>query len=427
MSGRRIRVLQVIGALNRGGAEMVVVNLCNAIDRAGFHLRICSLADSVPMATRLDRPDEVKVITCGRLPGLPRLGNTARVIQRLHGVVRDFRPHVIHSHLYSLNAPLQWLAGIPAHCGNVVTLHIAGLYYTRAGHWPSAVFRWCEQANMRLCGARVVAVSRAVADMARGWLHVPAGMLQVIYNGIDTDTFGSRARAAATRRSLGLSAEDLLVIQVARFHEQKGHKHLLAAWPRVVAEVPAARLLLVGDGPLRAEMQALAASLGVADTVRFLGLRDDVPALLACSDVGVFPSLFEGLPIAVVEMMSMQLPVVVSEIQALREATDPPNAGLAVPPAEPGPLAEAIVRLLRSPDLRRRIAENAALSSCFPSNVRRPSMSGSTRPWHGATCGTMEGDAYDQTPGEFGWHPGRKQCRRCPSGQRVHPQLEPPG
>jgi glycosyltransferase involved in cell wall biosynthesis len=357
MTDQRLRVLQVIGGLNRGGAEMVVVNLCNHVDPASFHLRVCTLMDSVPMAQRIRRPDGIKVLTCGRAPGRPQVRNTIRSTRRFREVVRAFRPDIVHSHLYAINAPLQWIAAAGTSCRHVITFHSVDKYRARRGHAPSAVFRWCESSTVRLCSARVIAVSGTVADTLQSRLSIPSGRIRVIYNGVDTETLSRSRQPAsdATRRGLGLSPDDLLVVHVARFYAVKDHRTLLTAWPRVVTDVPRATLLLAGDGPLRREMESLCASLKIADSVRFLGARDDVPALLACSDVGVMPSLSEGMPVAAVEMLSMQLPLLASDIGAFREVVDPPRAGWVVPPGKPALLAEALARLLADPGLRAEL------------------------------------------------------------------------
>lgn len=359
MAVKRIKVLQVIGALNRGGAETVVINLCNNVDPGRFDLQICSLADSVPMASRLVHPKEVKITTCGRLPGIPPLKNQLSVAVRLSKLVRRWKPDIIHSHLYSFNAPLQWLCGLGQGCKHVVTIHNTGMHYGREKHWPSAVFRWCETFNIRLTGARVIAVSKAVAEVVRKRLHVPDARLHIIYDGVDTEIFSRPSTQRVARESVGCTDGDMLVINVAGLHAQKGHKYLIDAWPKVVFEVPNAKLLLAGDGNLRDSLKSQAGKLGVSESIKFLGLRDDVEELLAISDVGVFPSLYEGLGLALVEMMSMQLPVVGSYIPPLLEVVSPGECGLLVPPAEPQPLAKALIRLLKDGRLRQEMGTRA--------------------------------------------------------------------
>lgn len=370
-SPKRIRVLHLIGALNRGGAEQVVINLCNHLNRDVFDVAVVSLSDDIPMAERLTQREKVPVYTCGRLPGIPPLRNFIKTAWNLRKVIIRFEPDIVHSHLYSFNAPLQWICSYGTRCKHIVTVHVAGLHYTQQQHMLSALFRWSETANIRACNATVIAVSKEVASVASHCLHLASKRITRVYNGVNTNVdFGHSSSNGFTFREL-LGETRLLIVNVARFHEQKGHRYLLQAWPKVVAEVPEARLLLVGDGPLKGEMQRLADALGAVESVRFMGLRDDVPAILACCSLGVFPSLFEGLPVAPIEMMSMGLPVVASDIGPLREVIGDEEAGILFPPKHPDELAKAIVCLLKDDALRERLGKAARQRACRLFSVER--------------------------------------------------------
>jgi len=358
MMRKRIKVLQLIGGLNRGGAEMVVINLCNFLNPEEFEVRICSLMDSIPLASRLIRPEEVKVTTCGIRPGFPSPGNYLRTGWNVQKVVREFRPDVVHSHLYSTAAPLQFLGTLNAGARHLVTIHAAGYHYVRQNHLPASVFRWLENVNVRLCGARLITVSNAVRDVVMRSLHVGPNQVQTIYNGTDVSVF-SRDKGSITREAIGFLGDDLVVAYTARLYEVKGHEYLVKAWPKVVSAVPNAKLLLIGAGYLRESLQELARQLGVQESILFMGAKDNVRDYLALCDVGVFPSLTEGLGLAAIEMMAMSLPVVASTIPALREVVNPPECGIGVPPGQPEPLAEGLIRLLTDRVLRLRMGQAA--------------------------------------------------------------------
>lgn len=366
MADRRIRILQLIGGLNRGGAEQVVINLCNHLDSERFKVAIVSLGDSTPMAARLDPIKDIAVMTCGRAPGIPSMTNFIFCYKNLRKAVRAFKPDVIHSHLYSFNAPLQWLASIGLCCSHLVTIHISGLHYTDRNNFPSLIFRFCEVLNIWLSNAKVVTVSKSVASTVYERLIIKPSRIVVSYNGVDTQFLFFRNQNSDYRKRLKSSCEQNIVVNIARFYPQKGHKDLIMAWSQVLSQIPIAKLLLVGDGPLRHEMEALAEKLRLGESVQFLGARDDVPQILAASDLGVFPSLFEGLPVAPIEMMSMGLPVVASDIGPLREVigTGPEKGGLLVPPGDDQWLAEALVRLLRDAGLRNRLGHAARQRAC---------------------------------------------------------------
>jgi glycosyltransferase involved in cell wall biosynthesis len=142
------------------------------------------------------------------------------------------------------------------------------------------------------------------------------------------------------------------VLTVARLHEQKGHAYLLAA----AAQVPDATFVLAGDGPLRAPLEAQARELGISGRCLFLGHRTDVQDLLAAADLLVLPSLWEGLPVSVLEGMAAGLPIVATAIGGTDEAVTHELNGLLVPPRDAGALASAICRVRGDAVLAERLA-----------------------------------------------------------------------
>jgi glycosyltransferase involved in cell wall biosynthesis len=169
----------------------------------------------------------------------------------------------------------------------------------------------------------------------------------VIELGIDLDRFAQGRPALPT--------DAPLVGNVARLAEQKGQRYLLEA----AVEIPDAGFAIVGDGELRADLQSRAQELGLGDRVLFTGARADVPDLLASFDVFAFPSLFEGLCVAVIEAQAAGVPVVATPVGGIRETVVDGETGLLVPPRDPGALAQAIRRLLDDRDLAARLAAEA--------------------------------------------------------------------
>jgi glycosyltransferase involved in cell wall biosynthesis len=158
------------------------------------------------------------------------------------------------------------------------------------------------------------------------------------------------------------------VLTVGRLDPQKGHRHLLVA----ATEVPDAVFVLAGEGTERQALEELADRLNVADRVRFLGDRSDVADLLAACDVFVLPSLYEGLPISLLEAMAAERPAIATAIGGVDEVVRDGDSGLLVPPAQPGELAAALRRLLADEQLRARLA--AAGHSLVTSEFSAPDM-----------------------------------------------------
>ena len=194
----------------------------------------------------------------------------------------------------------------------------------------------------------------------------PGDKIRVVHNGIDVDR-GPVHGDPGLRAVLAGRSDRPLVLTVARLDAQKGYGHLLAA----AATVPDAVFVLVGEGRKKATLKRQAHALGIAERVRFLGHRNDVPDLLAACDVFVLPSLYEGLPLSVLEAMAAARPVVATAIDGTTEAVVPGVTGLLVPPADPTRLAGAIRALLEDGALARRMGEEGRARVCREFSLRR--------------------------------------------------------
>jgi L-malate glycosyltransferase len=203
-----------------------------------------------------------------------------------------------------------------------------------------------------------VAVSEAIRRQVAEDRRVPAAKTRTIRYGVDTDRFRP-GNGAAVRRSLGLSGKGPVFGTIARLTEQKGHRYLLEAASRALRVRPDLNFVFAGDGPLRDSLTARARSLGIADRVRFLGYRTDVTALLAAFDVFTLPSLYEGLPNAVLEAMACGRPVVATAVDGTPEVVAEGETGLLVPPRDPDRLSEAVLRLAGDARLRTSMGAEA--------------------------------------------------------------------
>lgn len=193
------------------------------------------------------------------------------------------------------------------------------------------------------------AISQAVKDSTVEQLGVAPNRITVVRRGRDANRLGERSegRRIAVRRELGLLPENQVILTVGRQEFQKGHTHLIEAFARVIDENPLARLVIAGrEGHATPALAAQIDQLGLGKCVFMLGHRDDVAHLMAASDMFVFPSLYEGLGGALIEALGLGLPIVASDIPALREVVrEGVNADL-VPPGDPEALAVAVGALL---------------------------------------------------------------------------------
>ncbi len=219
----------------------------------------------------------------------------------------------------------------------------------RTEHLPDVITD-VEQRELHRAGCRLVDQVITVSDAVARSFHAGGGLdgkAVVIRNGLR----GRPARRSRldVRGALDLDPDAPVVLTVARMTAQKGHDTLIGAWPAVLASRPSARLVLAGDGPLRDSLRERAQALGVGQSILFLGYRDDVPDLLGAADVFALPSLFEGLPLAVLEAMAAGLPVVATATGGTDEAVLDGVSGLLVSPGNAPALAAALKVVLGTP------------------------------------------------------------------------------
>jgi glycosyltransferase involved in cell wall biosynthesis len=180
----------------------------------------------------------------------------------------------------------------------------------------------------------------------------------VIHNGIPPISDASTNRPG-TRKELGLTDSDVLLLSVGRLVYQKGHEYLIEAMPRILARFPSVRVLICGDGPLRGELQSHIDRMHLQEPVKLLGNRNDIDRFLQSADIFVLPSRWEGLPVALLEAMGMGLPVVATQVEGVDEVLERDTDGLLVPPEDAMALGEALLRLIASAALRRNMGAAA--------------------------------------------------------------------
>jgi glycosyltransferase involved in cell wall biosynthesis len=248
--------------------------------------------------------------------------------------------------MFHANLPgrvLGRLAGVPIIITSRRNENIGGAMRERFNRWTAHL------------DDRVVAVCELARQAEIERAGVAFEHVVTIYNGVDVTQFpvASVQATAQARRAIGMPFKVPLVGSVGRLHPQKGFSDLLTAFVQVRQRIPSAQLFVAGDGELREGLEAQARSLGMAEAVTFTGVRADVPKILAALDLFVLPSLWEGMPNAVLEAMAAGLPVVATAVGGTPEVVMDGVTGLLVPPQDPSALAQAIERLLRDPDLRR--------------------------------------------------------------------------
>jgi glycosyltransferase involved in cell wall biosynthesis len=187
--------------------------------------------------------------------------------------------------------------------------------------------------------------------------HFAPQKVRVIHNGVDMEKFGHGSRDRSWL--LPGKQQEKWIVLVGNMHSDvKGHPWLIAAAAAISREFPQTRFVLVGDGGQRKDFEQQVAELGLEKHFSFLGLRDDVPRILACCDIAVLPSKAEGLPNAVLEYLAANLPTLASRVGGNAAIVQDGKTGVLVPPQDSSALAEAVLRLMRNPDFAGSLGRN---------------------------------------------------------------------
>jgi glycosyltransferase involved in cell wall biosynthesis len=352
------RILFLIETLAHGGAEHQLVETVKLLDRARFEPVVCHFRSPDYLAEDL-RQAGIRVINLEVAPGKPRWPALTWKLVRL---AQAERPALIHTSLLEADI-LGGLAGRGARVPVVSTLcNIAGERVRLAdnphNNWVKfAATNLLWGGALRSFHRHSVAISRAVQDSAASTFGMKSDKMSVIYRGIEPSR--PFPREPALRERLGLGGASPLLLAIGRLAPQKGLKYLIAALPGVVRAEPSARLAIVGEGWLRPELEEQARSLGVEAHVSFLGKRRDVSALLAACDMFVFPSLFEGLGVSLLEASYAGCACIATNTGPIPEIVSHDQTGLLVPPRDSTALTTAILRLAREPSYARQLGDAA--------------------------------------------------------------------
>lgn len=210
---------------------------------------------------------------------------------------------------------------------------------------------------------KLISVSTPLKEWGLGLGIGKEAQYCVIPDGIEIEKFCIDGKdIEKTRSEWGIKETDLVVGMVAKLWRGKGHLTLLAAMPLIIEQVPNVKFLIVGEGYLRSELEAIALKRGLKDYIIFTGFRRDIPLLTATFDIAVLPSLFEGLGRVILEAMALGKPVVASNVGGIPEVVDNGVNGFLVPPEDKEALAKAISKLLKDQELRQEMGEKAKRS-----------------------------------------------------------------
>lgn len=344
-----IRILRVFSRLNVGGPSLHVIHLAAGLEAYGFVTRLVVGRESEREGNLMDLALERRVDVLA-LGGLGREIRPLADLRALVGLVREtrrFRPHIVHTHTAKAGV-LGRLAALIARTPVLVHTYHGHVLREYFGRVQNAVFRAIERFLARHTDGLVTVSESVRADLAS--LDIaPAARLRVIPLGLELDPFAETLPRGVLRGDAGFPAASPLVGMVGRLAPVKDVPTFLRAARLLHERRPDVRFSLVGDGPDRPALEAEAATLGLAEVLRFHGWRRDLPAVYGDLDVVVNASRNEGTPVALIEALAAGRPVVATAVGGTPDVLQAGRHGALVPPQSPEALAAAIEAALARP------------------------------------------------------------------------------
>ncbi len=341
----RLDVLHLIGTLSPGGAERNLYYLAPYLQKSRLRYGICCLARRGQFA------DDVQRL------GLPvfelgyRKRHFIRTVLRLTRMLKEMRVSVLHTHLFEcglVGRLAAWLAGVP-----VIIVHEHGKTL-----WKKWYHRLFERVAIHRTDLRI-AVSKDIMRLRLEHEKTPPSKIRVVFNVVDPDMFEvDDRRRHQKRQELGLD-DSFVVGTVGRLIEAKAYDLLLEVARQVCNVKPDVRFVLVGDGPLAAQLENLRQDLGLADKVLMLGQRSDIPEIMAAIDLYIITSRREGLPVTLIEAMMAGKTIVSTAVGGIPDTLSHNEDGIIVEPGNKDALVEAILKVMDDPETMQRLGTHA--------------------------------------------------------------------
>lgn len=329
-----------------GGLQQVIVNLCKTIDRNRFHVSVLclrSLGEFAPDVEKLG----IKVIL------LPQTGRTDYFsFLKVAKILRKEKIEVIHTH--------NTQPFIDGTLGALLSGVKKIVHTDHARNFPDKMRYMIAERIAAIFADHIVAVSDHTANNLINYEKIPKQKICVIPNGIDGDHFRQSIDVAAQKAIFNIPPESPVIGLGVRLSEQKGITYLLAAMPAILSHHPDTILLIAGSGPLETQLLQMAIKLGIDSSVRFVGPLTDIRKLLCVLDLYVLPSLWEGLPMVIIEAMAAGIPVIATDVGGTAMAINNEYNGILVPPTHQEALSENIVALLGNHELRALFVKRSA-------------------------------------------------------------------
>jgi glycosyltransferase involved in cell wall biosynthesis len=345
----KYKLMQVTHDIDFGGLQQVVVNLCKFIDKELFDVSVLCLRNMGAYLYELSRIG----VRVHKLSDRPDTAVNYFSFLEVAKIFRREKIDIIHTHN---THPL--IDGVMASCLSKVKTIV---HTDHARQFPDKKRYMFAEMCSSLLVYKVVGVSDHTVNSLRKYEKIPSKKLCTILNGIDGCKYVFKIDKIKKRHELGIKNNGPIIGLCVRITEQKGIEYLLQAMIDIIRVYPQISLVIGGDGVLLYRLKEMAKRLGIDQNVFFIGFRLDIPDLLKLFDLYVLPSLWEGLPMVLLEAMAAGCPIVATNVGGNHQAVVNKYNGILVEPRNPRSLADAILFLLSQPETRKAYANNGQM------------------------------------------------------------------
>jgi glycosyltransferase involved in cell wall biosynthesis len=333
--------MQITHDLDIGGLQQVVVNICKTIDRSIFDISVLCLRRKGEFAPAVEEMG-IEVLSIPQ----PAAGADYLSFLKVAGILKRKRIQVIHTH----NTQPFIDGTIAALLSGVKKI----IHTDHARDFPDKKRYMVAEWLMSQFASRVVGVSDHTSQNLERYERISRRKIVTIVNGIDENLYNITIDRKKKRKELGLSIRGPVIGLGVRLTEQKGITYLLQAMPLIIKAFPDISLVIAGKGPLRDSLIDESNALGISDNVYFVGPRLDMPELLKLFDLYVLPSLWEGLPMVLLECMAARCPILATRVGGNAIAITHDYTGSLIEPGNPARIAGETIRILSDEQVRKR-------------------------------------------------------------------------
>jgi glycosyltransferase involved in cell wall biosynthesis len=338
-NAKKINIMQITHDLGIGGLQQVVVNLCKTLDKKRFNVKVLCLRGLG------DYVDELKNAGIEIFCIEKNFKHTDYfTFLKIAKILRKNKTDIVHTH----NTQPLIEGTLGALLSGVKTI----IHTDHARKFPDKrrymIAEWIASKFVK----KIVGVSQETIDDLVKFERISQKKCTVIFNGIVKKKFHDKIDTVFLKKSLGIHNDSFIIGVCARLSEQKGLSYLINSMPYVLSHFPQTTLVIVGDGILFHKLKDESEKLGISENVVFCGKRLDIPEILQIFDLYVLPSLWEGLPIGLIEAMASGCPIIATNVGGNKSIICSGDNGVLVEPKDSDTLALEILNLLKNPNLR---------------------------------------------------------------------------